>query len=192
MNVDQFAIAAGRLNVTDEQSELVRRARRGELQAFEMLMRIHDRQVYRVALRMLGNVEDAKDASQEVFLRLHRSLGKVDETRDLASWLYRVTVNVCNDAFRNRRATLPIEKAGVLASAVDPEQESEANQTRRLVTEALARLPEKQRAAVVLREIEGLSTAEVAGILGASEMTVRSHISLARTKLRQWLAGRRT
>jgi RNA polymerase sigma-70 factor, ECF subfamily len=192
MSVDEIAIAAGRLSVADEQSELVRRARRGDLEAFEILIRSHDRQVYRVALRILGSVEDAQDASQEVFLRLHRSLGKVDEGRDLASWLYRVTVNVCNDVFRRRHTTLPIEEAGMFASGADPLRESEANQTRRIVTKALARLPEKQRTAIVLREIEGLSTAEVAGILGASEMTVRSHISLARTKLRQWLAGRRT
>jgi RNA polymerase sigma-70 factor, ECF subfamily len=190
--VDEIATMAGRLDATDQPADLLRRARRGDLRAFEQIMREHDRQVFRVALRMLGSVEDAQDAAQIVFLRLHQSLGRIDEDRGLGAWLYRVTVNVCTDAIRSRRAVVPIEEANPVSSGLTPLARSEQQETQRLVTAALARLPGKERAAVVLREIEGLSTSEVAAILGSSEGTVRAQICSARIKLRQWLQRRRT
>jgi RNA polymerase sigma-70 factor (ECF subfamily) len=180
LNVDEIALAAGRLTLTGEPSELVRRARRGDIDAFEQLMRAHDRQVYRLAARLLGNDADAQDAAQEVFLRLHRSLSRIDEDRAIGPWLYRVTVNVCNDVLRCRRTAAPLEE---IPSGGD-------TQTVLEVQAALNRLPEKQRAAIVLREVEGLSTAEVAEILGSTETTVRSAIAIARSKLRQWLIRR--
>ena len=178
---------AGRVAVSDEHSELICRARQGDLEAFEQMMRAHDRQVYRVALRLLGSAEDAQDVAQEVFLRLHRSLHRIDADRALGAWLYRVTVNICRDTLRARRTTQPIEEATAFSLEATPHVESERRETHRLVEKALARLPEKERAAIVLREIEGLTTSEVAGVLGSSEGTVRAQISMARTKLRKWL-----
>jgi RNA polymerase sigma-70 factor (ECF subfamily) len=149
---------------------------------FESLLFRHERMVYRLALRLLGNAEDARDAAQEVFLRLHRSLPSVDASRDAGPWLYRVTANVATDMLRTRRTMVPIDTVP-LASRT-PQYNG------RDIEAALARLPEKERAAIVLRDIEGLSTAEVAEALGSSETTVRSQISTARVKLRAWLTGR--
>src|SRR5688572_15149741 len=143
MNVDELATMAGRLAVSDEHSELICRARQGDLEAFEQMMYAHDRQVYRVALRILGSVEDAQDAAQEVFLRLHRSLHRIDEDRALGAWLYRVTVNVCRDALRGRRTTVAIDESAAVSSEATPQVQSERQQMRQLVIEALARLPEK-------------------------------------------------
>jgi RNA polymerase sigma-70 factor (ECF subfamily) len=182
---------AGRPEDTEDAATL-RRARKGDLHAFEQIMREHDRRVFRVALRILGSVEDAQDASQEVFLRLHRSLNRIDEERGIGAWLYRVTVNVCTDALRTRRQVVSIDDVEPASPQPGPQGQSEQRQTQQLVMNALALLPEKERAAVVLREIEGLSTSEVAAILGSSEGTVRAQISMARTKLRKWLLGRRT
>ncbi|MCC7174893.1 MAG: sigma-70 family RNA polymerase sigma factor [Bryobacterales bacterium] len=129
-------------------------------------------------------MEDAKDAAQEVFLRLYKHLRRFDDTRALTPWLYRVTVNVCRDigARRRRDEALPPELAAG-PSARDWQDE------RRIVALGLRRLPDRERAALVLRDIEGLPTAEVARTLGSSQATVRSQVASAREKLRQFADG---
>jgi RNA polymerase sigma-70 factor, ECF subfamily len=162
-------------------TDAVRRAKSGDAAAFEWLLRLHERRVFLTALHLLGSVEDAKDASQEVFLRLHKHLRRFDDGRSLGPWLYRVAVNVCRDmAAKNSRHE---ELAGETPA---PEAARDWGDERRIVALGLKRLPEKERAAVVLRDIEGLSTAEVARALGSSEATVRSQVSSARIKLKQF------
>ena len=146
----------------------------GQLRAFEDAMRQHQRMVMSVAYRLLGSTEDAQDAAQEVFFRLYRNWSRIDHARDLAPWLYRVTVNVCRDA----RHASPGE--------VREPGRSDPTETRIAIEQGLARLGPKEREALVLRDVEGLETAEVARILGAAEATVRSHIRNARNKLRQF------
>jgi RNA polymerase sigma-70 factor (ECF subfamily) len=153
----------------------------------------HQRLVLNVAHRLLGSKEDAKDIAQEVFLRLHRSLGSLREDRQLAPWLYRVTVNACHDLRRRERRWVALE-GDYSSPAMNAESGLQASQQRRLLAEGLEQLPEKERAAVLLRDIQGLSTAEVAAILDSSEATVRSQISVARGKLRKFVGrvwGRR-
>jgi RNA polymerase sigma factor (sigma-70 family) len=87
-------------------------AKAGGLAAFELLMRQYERLVLVTALRLLGVLEDAQDASQEVFLRLYRNLNRVEASSNLLGWLYRVTVNVCHDVRRKRRVSTPVEDAG--------------------------------------------------------------------------------
>jgi RNA polymerase sigma-70 factor (ECF subfamily) len=152
--------------------------------ALERLMGLHERLMLRTAWRMLGNREDAQDAAQEVFLRLYRHLGTVDETM-AQSWLYRTTMNVCYDALRRR------PKVGELL--VEPSFTPDAGsgledaQKRKLLEAGLKRLTPQERAAVVLCSIEGLSSAEAAEALGVSEGTVRSHLSLGRTRLKEYV-----
>lgn len=156
----------------------------GDLAAFEMLMRQHERLVLVTALRLTGNLADAQDVSQEVFLKLYRNLRKVDGAH-IASWLYRVTVNACRDLQRRRRPEAPVEFAEDFPSAgMDPQQAATQAERRRVLAMSLRTLPEKERAALVLRDLEGLSTEEVARMLGSSEATVRSQISKARVKVR--------
>lgn len=177
-----------------ELSELVRLAKSGDLKAFEQIIILHQRRVFLTALGMLGRTEDAQDAAQEVFFRLYRHLGGFDESRGFAAWLYRVTVNVCRDIARSRgKHELPsLEALGALEEAAtespDPSDQAASAQEIRIVQQALERLPGKERAAVVLRDIEGLSTREVARILGSSQATVRSQISAARLKIRRFTA----
>jgi RNA polymerase sigma-70 factor (ECF subfamily) len=137
----------------------------------------------------LGRVEDAEDAAQEVFLRLHKHLKRFDEARQFTPWLYRVTVNVCRDIARRRRAAfMPLEQVTVDAGtdSLDPEAAIGREEERHMIAEALKTLPEKERAAIVLRDIEGLPTGEVARILGSSEATVRSQVSTARLKIKRF------
>ena len=156
----------------------------------DQLIRAHERQVLMTAYRMLGRMEDAQDAAQEVFLRLHRHRRKLDANRNPAPWLYRVTMNVCFD-LRRRTRELPLsDSLDVADSRPGADAALELESRRRQLHEALQQLPDKQRAAIVLRDVEGLSTREVAGVLGSSEVTVRSQISTGRLRLRA-LIGRR-
>ena len=142
----------------------------------------------RLAQRLLLNREAARDASQEVFLRLYRKLGSIQENRNLEAWLYRTTVNICFDALRRAKPDLPLDLVDdPCATDRDPEQSMTSKQQSRLVLEALRRLTPRERSVIALRELEGYSTAEVAEILRSSEGTVRSQISSAKAKLRAFL-----
>jgi len=182
-----LALAAAELGDEPEgRDATLEAARAGDRAAFDLLMRRHERLVLGTAYRLAGNLEDAQDASQEVFLRLYRNLAKL-EAGNLAAWLYRVTVNVCHDARRRRPSTVPVDDAPELAAAGDPQQSADEAERRALLLRSLRMLSEKERAALVLRDLEGLSTAEVAGVLGSSVGTVRSQISKARLKMRDFV-----
>jgi RNA polymerase sigma-70 factor (ECF subfamily) len=164
---------------------LIEAAKAGDLAAFETLMRQHERLVLVTAFRLLGSLPDAQDVSQEVFLKLYRNLGKVEASGSLTGWLYRVTANACHDVRRRKRPAAPVEFAENLrAAGADPQQAATEAERRRVLEMSLRLLPEKERAALVLRDLEGLSTEEVAHALGSSAATVRSQVSKARVKVR--------
>jgi RNA polymerase sigma-70 factor (ECF subfamily) len=178
-----------------EVADWVRRARGGDQGAFARLVERHEHMVLRTALRLLGRMDLAQDAAQEAFLRMHRYLDRFDEAQDLGPWLYRVTVNACHDVARSgsKQRLVALDE---MPEASDPAgrfgpMEIEATvlqaEQQRLVKEALRILPEKERTALVLRDIEGLPTGEVARILGSSEGTVRSQVSTARLKIRRFV-----
>ena len=156
--------------------------------AFDGLVAAHQKMVLRTAYRLLGRLEDAQDAAQEVFLRLFRNQTKLEG--DPKAWLYRVTVNVCNDHHRRRKCAVELgpQRAD---PAPDPERALSLKERKRLIVEGLAILAERERACVVLRDIEGLSTAEVAAILDVEEVTVRGQIHSARVKLAKFVRSRR-
>lgn len=171
--------------------DLIRNAKAGDAAAFERLVILHERMVLRVAQRLLVNNEDAKDAAQEVFLRLHRTLRRFEEKRDLGAWLYRVTVNICRDvARRSKRNSIAYEAESVASQEQGPEAAAMAAQERRIVESALAMLTQREREVIVLRDLEGRETSEVAEILGSSEGTVRSQLSTGRVKLKAHIADR--
>jgi RNA polymerase sigma-70 factor (ECF subfamily) len=180
----------------DRFAPLVSRARAGDALAFERLMTATEQRVVAVAWRLLGNREDARDAAQETYLRVYKYLARFREGEDFQAWLYRITVNVCHDIARKRRAT-----GGEQLDDAEPEHERAAFENLRrddadaesvtlrtqqlaLVRRALATLPEKERVALVLRDLEGLSTEEVARALGSRPVTVRSQVSSARAKVK--------
>jgi RNA polymerase sigma-70 factor, ECF subfamily len=168
--------------------EWIEKAKTGDQAAFERILILHERMVLRTTQRLLLNVEDAKDAAQEVFLRLHRHLGRFHDDKDFIPWLYRMTVNICLDWKRRSKDGISIEQILEAADAsLDPEQALRLTQERALLVAALRRLPERERLAILLRDLEGHSTAKVAGILGSSEGTVRSQISTGRAKIRKFI-----
>lgn len=172
---------------------IIERARSGDTLAFEQLMIAHQQRVMATAWRMLGNVEDARDAVQEVFLRLYKYLPKYDPRQEFSGWLYRIVINVCHDVARKRGAVHSSFEAEqetgqlpILLSRDDSERAAIQAEEQAIVMRALSTLSEKERAAIVLRDLEGISTEEVARILGSSATTVRSQISTARTKIKQY------
>jgi len=155
--------------------------------SFDEIIALHQQRVLRTAYRLLGRVEDAQDAAQEVFLRLLKNMHRIEG--DPQAWLYRVTVNICND--HHRRRPMVMELARDFADAApNPERVLAEEERKQLLMDGLQTLPERERVSVVLRDIEGLSTREVAAILGVEEVTVRSHVSTARVKLAKYVRRR--
>ncbi|MBI4475366.1 MAG: RNA polymerase sigma factor [Acidobacteria bacterium] len=174
-------------------SAILERAITGDTAAFEQILIRHERRVLTLAWRLLGSMEDAQDAAQEVFLRVFKYLHRFDVQKPFEPWLVRMTINVCRDIGEKRQkrrsifveADEPYEHVEHRGPAADPYAQLKSKEYARIVHAALAELPEKERAAIVLRDIEGLSTAEVAEVLGSSEATVRSQISTARVKIKK-------
>lgn len=158
---------------------------------FDEVMRCHERRVLGVALRLTGNLADAQDAAQDVFLRLHRALPSLADDA-IAPWLRRVTVNVCRDLIR-RRKVRRLEPIGeeMPSNASGPDAAADRALLKDRIASALSLLGERERTALVLRDLEGLSTAEVADLMGVAESTIRVQIGKARLKLRELLRGLR-
>ena len=177
----------------EDLSDLTQAAAGGDRRAFEDLVLRKRDQVVRTAFQITGNMEDAQDVAQGVFLRLWRVLQRFDLDRRFDTWLYRITVNAAIDYVRERGPkgilqALP-EDAGERLR--DPsrgaDEQFDLAQLQSAFLHLAARLAPKQRATFVLKEIEGLETAEVARVLGVTESTVRNHLLQARRVLRDGL-----
>jgi RNA polymerase sigma-70 factor (ECF subfamily) len=157
--------------------------------------------VVNVAARLLGDAEEARDVAQEVFLRVYRRLDAFEGRSSLKTWIYRIAVNQCHNRRRfwqrrRRGRETPLDdavlvplRAGEPGSPASPFDEAVRRERARLVQSALGALRFEQRAVLVLREIEGLTCAEVAAALGLPEGTVKSRLSRAREAMRRKLAG---
>lgn len=178
-------------------ASLVLRAQAGDERAFDELMAATEERILAVAWRLLGSREEARDAAQETFLRAYRYISRFRPEHDFEAWLYRIAVNVCRDFRRRGRlssattASLDAEReAGRLAEpACGPEAETRVldGERRSLVLRALATLPERERAALVLRDLEGKTSEDVARILGSRPGTVRAQLASARARLKRAL-----
>lgn len=163
---------------------------RGEESAFTALVIKYRETVYRTARRMVHNHEDASDIAQEVFIRAHRALPQFEGRSQLRTWLYRITVNLCLD-FNGRVRPIPAELAELTWEA--PPQENpdaivEQRELSRTIASAVDDLPPRQRAMAVLRLYQDLPYADIAGIMGCSEGTVKATMFAAMAKLRKTLA----
>jgi len=184
---------------------LVKACQRGEPGALDELIRATYADVYALCRRMLADPDEAADATQEVFVRVMRSVLGFRGDAAFGTWLHRVTVNVCLTMLRKRskaRAAgmvaggTPFALPGDDVDMVSTEQSpADAAETADLVSRseaALAQLPEDARAVVVLRDIEGLSTKEVADLLGVTETVVKVRLHRAHARLRTLLVGEAT
>jgi len=184
-------------------AELVRRAKAGELDAFEALTNRHERRVYSLALRMLRQEQDAEDVTQQTFLSAMEHLAGFREEASFSTWLLRIASHAALKVIRKRKGlnTVSLEEATEVAEGGNsiphpefiadwrqsPEELVQQNETRGLLDEALARLDEKHRLVFLLRDVEGLSVKETADTLGLGEANVKVRLLRARLQLREQL-----
>lgn len=177
----------------------IARLKAGDRDAFEELVRRCEKQVYQLALRYTNNEADAMDISQEVFLRVWRSLSSFQGGSAVTTWVYRITVNTAIDLTRKRARrrenSLTVDEdeegGGRTAELPDetysPEKEYEKTELRDEVAAAIAALPEDYRKIVILRDVNGLRYDEIGELLSLSEGTVKSRLFRARDRLRTLL-----
>ena len=180
----------GRGTEFDPQSDewLVGRAREGDPDAWEVLIRRHRDRIYRIALRMLNDPDDAEDVTQDVAVQLLTALAGFAGGSSFTTWLYRIVINRSLNHRRRRRPTRPIVESDHPVSA-GPEQAVLARGRMEAATVSLAALPSPLRVALVLHEMEGLTYQEIATILDVPESTVRGRIHRARRVLLDELRG---
>jgi RNA polymerase sigma-70 factor (ECF subfamily) len=178
---------------TFEIEALVRRTLDGDCRAFEQIVLRYERRVMMLSARLLQGIDEAQDATQEVFLRAFKYLHRLDLRRPVEPWLMRITVNVCRDIQRKTQrrhytfTDAPSTENEKADETRDPYSGFVWEQERQKLWKALNVLPVKEKMAVILRDVEGFSTAEVAEILGSSEGTVRSQICRGRLRLKEIL-----
>jgi len=179
----------GEVSSRDEEREAVEACRRGEREAFDRLVLRYQRDVYRLCYRFVNNHEDANDLAQDVFLRAWRAIPRFRGQSSLATWLYRIAVNACLN-FRALRRPATQELPEDLADPVrGTEARLAAEDEARRVREAVERLPEKQRATLILKVYHELTHEEVAQILGSTVGTVKANLFHALANLRRLVAG---
>jgi RNA polymerase sigma-70 factor (ECF subfamily) len=176
----------------DELADLVTRARAGERAAFDELVRVTTPGTYTLAMRLVGNEEDARDVVQETYLRAYKGIGKFRGDAQVTTWLYRITANCASTQLGKRRKhrheELLDDGPYVDRSADrDPAARAEASNLRARLDEALADLPPRLRAVVVLRDVYDLSHDDIATELGISESAAKVRLHRARRQLRERL-----
>lgn len=178
--------------------ELVEKARKGDQEAFEQLVLDNQNRVYSLALRLLGDREEAADLAQEAFVKAWQGLSSFQGESSFATWVYRLTTNVCIDYLRKKKRREAVEPAVSLDDEDsgwaepadwegDPQKQLEQSERGNALARALERLPEWQRRALMLRELSGLSYQEIGQALELDIGTVKSRISRARLSLRKIL-----
>ena len=168
----------------DEEQGWIRKSQHGDHEAFESLIKRHQRMIHALTYRMTGSLADAEDLAQEVFIRAFRQLDSYRAEARFSTWLYRIAVNLCLNwkESRQRQQVLHTEWAEARETG-SPTDDGRA----RLIQEALMKLKPKQRAALVLTVYEGLNHAEAGRALGCAETTVSWRVFAARNKLKRVL-----
>ena len=175
-----------RMSVTE--STLAIRAQAGDLEAFGELVELFSAQARRVARAVLGDPDDGDDAAQDAFLSALRHLKRYDPSRPFGPWLMRIVANAAADRRRRRKVRAAEELSeSTTGGGAGPDVETDRRAFLEAFRSALARLPERQRMAVTLFDVEGYSHAEIADILGIPQGTVRSDVFHARRRLRSAL-----
>jgi RNA polymerase sigma-70 factor, ECF subfamily len=182
------------VSVEHDDRQLAALAREGDEAAFALLVQRHQGGVRRCAARILADDEEARDIAQLAFVRAWENLGRYDPSWSFSTWLYRIATNLAIDVLRSRESRNRTHAAHLrlVGESVGPSapRDLAEGEVRRIFAELAARLTPAQRTAFVLREVEGLATAEVAQVMGCTEATVRNHVFQARATLRKELAAR--
>ncbi|MCB0358699.1 MAG: sigma-70 family RNA polymerase sigma factor [Bdellovibrionales bacterium] len=199
----------GKLQIAKEtpDDQLVDAARGGDREAFRELVERYQHRVHSVAMGILGNFEDARDITQEAFIKAHRNLGSFRRQSSFYTWLYRITFNLAIDERRKRfrhveqqtAETEEFDRAAHVGShlnepapslASSPDRVFADRELGRAIADAMTELSPEHRAVITLREIEGMSYAEISEVVGCSKGTVMSRLHHARKRLQRALMQR--
>ena len=174
----------------ETEARLLARAQAGDVSAFERLSSAYADRLFMLLLRLLGDRSEAEDVAQEVMLRAWRGIARFQGQSSYFTWLYRIAVNEANRALEKKArrpaaVSIGAQELQLPASpAYDPSRQAENSELRRVLGQALAELPPALRTAIVLRDVEGLSTQEAAEIAGVSQAAFKSRLHQARLRVR--------
>lgn len=174
---------------TEDEDGLIGRCLDGDSAAFEPLVERYHGPLFRVAARLLGDREEARDVTQTAFLKAYQALASCDRQRKFFSWIYRILVNECLNTLRARRPMQALDQS--LAAPAGEADAVASAETRKRVRLALLELSTEQRDVIVLRHFAEMSYEQVGAALGVPEKTVKSRLFSARQRLCELLAGER-
>lgn len=181
----------------EKEKLLLKRCKKGDLRAYDILMQKYEKKVYNLCYRMVNNAEDAADLAQEVFLKAYRALTDFRGQSGFSTWLYRIAVNACRDELRKRRKKPPVlsldkpletEEGELHFEAADtapgPLETALRGELQREIQGLLSKLPRNYRTVIILRDLQGLSYEEIASVLEINLGTLKSRLNRARSLLR--------
>lgn len=182
------------------EQDLIKKAQKGEVEAFEQLIRDYEKRILNYCFRMLGNLSDAEDAAQEVFVKIFRFIGSFNGQSSFSTWLYRIASNVCLDLLRKAKRrpqdTVSIHQENddgeeysiaIEDTEPNPYERAQLSEAQQALKKALEQLSDEHRQVVILRDIEGLSYEEIAEAMGTAPGTVKSRLNRARQMLKKLL-----
>lgn len=185
------------------EKELIAKCKKHDRDAFNILVQSYQSKIINLAYGMLSNQEDAYDAAQEVFIKVYRGMENFEQKSSFSTWIYRITVNVCNDILRKRTRTAPTvsiyqnsededdRPIEIKDSAPTPQEHIEMTETQQLVRDALDELSEEYKAVITLYDLEGLSYDEISAVLKCPVGTIKSRLNRARKILKKNLSEKR-
>ena len=183
------------------EKKLIIEAQKGDMESFEKLIKEYQKDAYNIAYRMLGNTEDAKDASQEAIIKIYRHIGSFKMKSSFKTWFFRVVTNTCLDyrKKRSRNKVLYLDKEiyseegnfqrEIEDSSDGPDEIIIKNENTQKLQKYISEMPEKYATAIILRDVKGFAYSEMVDILDLPEGTVKSRISRARIMLRDIIAN---
>lgn len=181
-----------------QEFELIREFKRGNIQAFESLILDYEKSVYGICYRMLRDQEEAYDLAQEVFIKAYKGLGTFQFQSKFSTWIYRIATNACLDHIKKKRVDVAFSLNQSIGEdeftpemedekAPEPQAELDRKEVREQIHDAIGQLNEKYRTVIVLRELEGLSYEEIADLTDSSLGAVKTRIRRGRERLREIL-----
>jgi RNA polymerase sigma-70 factor (ECF subfamily) len=185
--------------MSDNEKLLLKKAREGDIESFEALVRKYQGFIYNIALRMFANKEDASDIAQEALIKAYKNLKRFNERSLFSTWLYRITMNTCIDEQRKRQKQKIIKFQdkdnddtrsyieNIKDKGLTPEEAALKKERMDALKKAIQSLPDKHKSIIILRDIKGMDYESIGEVLGISNGTVKSRISRARQRLKELL-----
>lgn len=184
--------------MTDGEKIWLAKSKDGDIESFERLIAKHQHIAYNIAYRMVGNEEDAKDITQEAFIKVFKSIKSFREDSSFSTWLYRIVMNTCKDELRKKKVKvvsidqrIETDESSIGIEISDqsysPETIYEKKQLHDLLHKALTDLPEQNRIVVIMRDVQGFSYEDIAQCINVPVGTVKSRINRGRQMLREMI-----